>query len=367
MNLGGAVKDSAMRLFNLAVSNGFVQGRRTDYVVAACLYAGCRLTNKTDVMLIDFSDLLKVNVFVLGATFLKLVRSLSLAGKLSATDPAHLIQRFAALLDFGEETQRVATDAIKLVQRFDRDWLVQGRRPAGICGACLLLAARMNNFRRSLDEIVQVVKIADVTVRKRLEEFKATASGKLSVEEFRKSWLDQPAADPPAFVESQRRDREATEKVDAMEVASPSPNKRPRSSVTPAPTAKRHRSATPAPEPQAATEEELAVNGEISNDVRSMLESSEGAAMTDALDEKERIAQQERSKAAEVAKEAEDLLDDLDEEELDQFILTEEEKAMKERLWVLNNKDYLETLAGAHTFGVLCGEGHRARRKALAR
>jgi transcription factor IIIB 90 kDa subunit len=50
--------------------------------------------------------------------------------------------------------------------------MTRGRRPAGICGAALLLAARMNNFRRSVEEIVQVVKIADTTLKKRLDEFK---------------------------------------------------------------------------------------------------------------------------------------------------------------------------------------------------
>ena len=58
-----------------------------------------------------------------------------------------------ALLEFGDETHQVAMDAVRLVQRFDRDWMTKGRRPAGICGACLLLAARMNNFRRSVAEI----------------------------------------------------------------------------------------------------------------------------------------------------------------------------------------------------------------------
>ena len=79
-----------------------------------------------------------------------------------------------------------------------RDWMQIGRRPSGICGACLLLAARMNNFRRSIEEIVQVVKIADVTLQKRLAEFKETASGSLTVSDFRTIWLDE-TADPPAY------------------------------------------------------------------------------------------------------------------------------------------------------------------------
>ena len=101
----------------------------------------------------------------------------------------------------------------------DRDWLSRGRRPSGICGAALLIAARMNNFRRSIQEIVQVVKIADCTVRKRIEEFKQTGSAGLSVGDFRNVWLEEEGM-PPAFVkgrEKEEREREEREGVDVDE------------------------------------------------------------------------------------------------------------------------------------------------------
>ena len=127
-----------------------------------------------------------MNVFTLGSTFLKLVRTLHLV--LPLVDPSLYISRFASLLEFGEETPKVAADAMRLVQRMDRDWMQTGRRPAGICGACkylinivfviiisiinnffigLLIAARMNNFQRSIKEVIAVVKTADITIKKR--------------------------------------------------------------------------------------------------------------------------------------------------------------------------------------------------------
>lgn len=98
-------------------------------------------------------------------------------------------------------------DATRLVARFERDWMQTGRRPSGICGACLILAARMNNYRRSVAEVVQVVKIADVTLRKRLAEFGATASGQLTVEQFRQIWLADTER-PPAMIKNQRKEAE---------------------------------------------------------------------------------------------------------------------------------------------------------------
>ena len=144
-----------------------------------------------------------MNVFELGHTYLQLVHTLNL--RLPLVDPSHFISRFASLLEFGEETPKVAADAIRIVQRFDRDWMSKGRRPAGICGASILLAARMNNFRRSMQEIVQVVKIADTTVKQRLSEFKKTPSGALTLADFRTVWLED-EMDPPAYTKGKERE-----------------------------------------------------------------------------------------------------------------------------------------------------------------
>ena len=65
------------------------------------------------------------------------------------------------------------------------DWIHEGRRPAGIAGACVLLAARMNNFRRSHAEIVAVSHVGEETLQRRLNEFKKTKAGQLSIKSFR--------------------------------------------------------------------------------------------------------------------------------------------------------------------------------------
>ena len=78
--------------------------------------------------------------------------------------------------------------------------MMTGRRPAGVCGAALILAARMNNFRRTVREVVYVVKVTDMTIEKRLQEFTYTESGKLTVTEFRNHGDRlETECDPPAF------------------------------------------------------------------------------------------------------------------------------------------------------------------------
>ena len=145
----------------------------------------------------------QLNVFDLGQVYTKFLQYLYLNGNgyiVQPINPEDLILRFAQRLEFYSETMRVANDAVRIVQRMNRDWMTPGRRPAGVCGAALILAARMNNFRRSIREVVFVCKVQEQTIFNRLEEFKATESGALTVEEFRTIDLER-AADPPAFTQ----------------------------------------------------------------------------------------------------------------------------------------------------------------------
>ena len=100
-------------------------------------------------------------------------------------DPAMYNLRFAHRLDFGRSTNTVATDASRLVRRFKADWMTQGRRPAGVCGACLIIAARMSDYMRTPEEVGQVVKVSPVTVRRRLREFAQTEMADRTVAQWR--------------------------------------------------------------------------------------------------------------------------------------------------------------------------------------
>jgi transcription factor IIIB subunit 2 len=65
-----------------------------------------------------------------------------------------------------------------------RDWIVQGRRPTSVCGAALLIAARMHGFHRTQREVITLLKLCENTLRQRMEEFQSTPSSKLTIDEF---------------------------------------------------------------------------------------------------------------------------------------------------------------------------------------
>ncbi|KAJ5362607.1 hypothetical protein N7541_003451 [Penicillium brevicompactum] len=192
---------AAGQVFKLAVGLNFIQGRRTKTVAAVCLYIACRRSNGNTVMLIDFADVLQINVFKLGRCYKALLDELRLGGNvflMNPIDPESLIYRFAKQLEFGSSLMAVAGEAVRIVQRMNRDWMTTGRRPAGLCGAALILAARMNNFRRTVREVVYIVKVTETTISTRLNEFSSTESGELTVDQFRSVQLEN-THDPPSF------------------------------------------------------------------------------------------------------------------------------------------------------------------------
>ncbi|KAI0489962.1 hypothetical protein F4859DRAFT_463044 [Xylaria cf. heliscus] len=212
-NVSESAIESAIMIFKLVLNENWLQGRGMDKVVPVCLYAACRREDKCDVMLIDFAELVHINVYELGHVFKDLSNIYSFQNNnVRSIIPEDLMMRFAEKLDFGEFTNKIAADATRLCQRMGRDWMVMGRRPSGICGACLLMAARMWNFRRTVREIVYVVKVTTHTIEQRLDEFTVTESSNLSIENFLTQEFLESRHDPPSFYKQSDEWKEKMEK-----------------------------------------------------------------------------------------------------------------------------------------------------------
>jgi len=67
----------------------------------------------------------------------------------------------------------------------DRAWISTGRRPNGLCGAAILIAARVLGFKRSTSPIARIAHICEETLRKRLCEFKGTQIAQLNYDEIK--------------------------------------------------------------------------------------------------------------------------------------------------------------------------------------
>ena len=55
-----------------------------------------------------------------------------------------------------------------------RDWIIAGRRPAGVCAAALLIASRAHGFARSQGDVTKILRVCGVTVTSRIKEVRAS-------------------------------------------------------------------------------------------------------------------------------------------------------------------------------------------------
>ncbi|KAF2644658.1 hypothetical protein P280DRAFT_363089, partial [Massarina eburnea CBS 473.64] len=216
LNLPERIKVHANTWYKLALNHNFVQGRRIKHVAAVAIYLAARKQPDNTLLLIDLSERVVANVWDLGKTYKEFCKTImetdptQVDGKMTVQQIEPLMLKFCQRLEFGSDSHRVANDAIQLLQSMKRDWMVQGRNPAGLCGACIIMAARMNNFRRTIREVVYVVKVADTTITQRLYEYKRTASSNLTVDQFRK-YGDKmkPMSQPPAVWRREEKERRA--------------------------------------------------------------------------------------------------------------------------------------------------------------
>ncbi|XP_022907378.1 transcription factor IIIB 90 kDa subunit isoform X2 [Onthophagus taurus] len=341
--------DTAFNFFKMALSRNLTRRRKNAHVYAACVYLTCR-TEGTAHMLIDISDVLQICCYELGRTYLRLSQALCI--NVPSMDPCLYILRFAAKLEFGAKTQEVANTALRLVQRMKRDSIHSGRRPSGLCGAALLIAARLHEFNRSPGDIIRIVKVHESTLRKRLVEFGDTPSSSLTLDEFMTVDLEE-EQDPPSFKAARKKDKERLQRLIEDEgdhitelqkdierqLESDSNRKRKRPSLM---------ASTEDSEITKYIEETTlgAVNEVIENigDTGTTSEPTELgpdiASMGLACSLDDVVANPTVNQAIEI----DITFDDIDDKELDSYIMTEDEYKSKNGIWHRLNADYLDQL-----------------------
>ncbi|VDP88339.1 unnamed protein product [Echinostoma caproni] len=210
MRLGSDVSVSAFRFYQSALFRGLTRGRGAMHTAAGCIYLAARQL-RVSLMLLDLSDAVGINVYVLGHCYVELKRKLHLA--IPDMDPCLFIERFATQLEFGDKMSVVATTAMRLLQRMKKDWIATGRRPSGLAAAALLVAARIHEFNRTEEDVARVARVSQQTTRKRLQEFGRTPTSKLSIDDFFSVDYEE-EQDPPAFSASKKSDENIKEMDD---------------------------------------------------------------------------------------------------------------------------------------------------------
>ena len=323
LGLRNHVIDEGKRMFQLAAQRNFTTGRKTAHVAAACMYIVCR-RDKEPYLLLDFADALHTSVRELGQIYMKLVRLLNLDKVLDipVVDPSLFMERFSQRLDLGPKgSQQVSHTAARLIQAMSRHWICTGRRPTGLCGAALLIACKYHGFERSPSLLAEIVRIGEVTIRKRLLELQQTPTAALTVDQF-EAIGDQEEPNaleatynslPPCLLRNRERERKLFLKGITND----------KTPVLPL---------TDLCEENPTGDQILAVADQLMTSIGGS--EGVGALLCTHADVDE---DEDQIDGVHV-----DTLSDVDGEDLDDYILTEEESAAKSAIWHEWNKPFLE-------------------------
>lgn len=160
------IKESAALLYRKAVKEELIRGRLIESVVAAVIYAICRLQGIPRT-LDEISRASGIEKKEIGRAYRFLKAELNVDVPL--TDPAQYVPKFATALKLGGEVQE---EAVRLIRKALRKGLISGRGPTGVAAAALYIASAMHGEKKTQKEVADVAGVTEVTIRNRYRELK---------------------------------------------------------------------------------------------------------------------------------------------------------------------------------------------------
>jgi transcription initiation factor TFIIB len=166
LGLPDNIKESAALLYRRAVKAELIRGRLIESVVAAVIYAICRIQGIPRT-LDEISKASGIQKKEIGRAYRFIKTELEVDVPL--TNPSQYISKFATALRLGGEVQE---DAVRLIGKALRKGLISGRGPTGVSAAALYIASAMHGEKKTQKEVADVAGVTEVTIRNRYRELK---------------------------------------------------------------------------------------------------------------------------------------------------------------------------------------------------
>ena len=161
LTLTEAVIEKAAYIYRKAIERKLVKGRSIHGLVAACIYAACRMT-ETPRTLDDIAMGINIKRKDVARSYRIIFRELDL--KIPVADPVKGVSRIASLAGLGEATKR---KALILLNKAKKIGMVAGKDPMGIAAAALYLACISTGGNKTQKEISIASGVTEVTIRNR--------------------------------------------------------------------------------------------------------------------------------------------------------------------------------------------------------
>ncbi|MEZ0290276.1 MAG: transcription initiation factor IIB [Sulfolobales archaeon] len=169
LGLSKEVIDQAAIIYKKAIESGLVRGRAIESIVAAALYAACRIM-RTPRSLDEIVKYTRSDRKEIARCYRLLWKELNweeLNVEIPKPDPSLYIPRIVAQLGLSGSVEAIAKD---IVSKIRNTGIGAGKDPAGIAAAAVYIATLIANEKRSQKEIAVAAGVTEVTVRNRYKE-----------------------------------------------------------------------------------------------------------------------------------------------------------------------------------------------------
>lgn len=164
MGLIQVIKERALQIYREALEKGVTKGRAVEPLIAAAIYAACRI-ERLPRTLDEIASYTKASKKEIARCYRHLVKELKL--KVPVADPRDYVHKIAATLGLGG---KVVSKAIEIVTEAKKAGIVAGKDPAGLAAAAVYLAAQIYGEERTQKEVAVAAGVTEVTVRNRYKE-----------------------------------------------------------------------------------------------------------------------------------------------------------------------------------------------------
>lgn len=164
LSLPRFVREEATLIYRRAIERELIRGRAMESMVAAALYAACRI-HGVPRTLDEIAKYTKSSRKDIARCYRLLVRELNL--KIPIVDATEHAQRIASMLGLSGASAKLAVEIIRKARELG---ITAGRDPAGIAAAAVYIAALINDERRTQKEVAAAAGVTEVTVRNRYKE-----------------------------------------------------------------------------------------------------------------------------------------------------------------------------------------------------
>jgi len=165
LNLPKSVHEQSARLYDKAIGQETVKGRKIEKIVASLVLLVAR-DQRVPRTLREVAEASDIDKRELGKNYRYVARELDL--RIIPARPEDFIPRFGSKLDFSGHTQARALNIIEQAREKD---LISGRSPEGVVAAALYIASLVEDEKRSQKRIADTIGVTEVTIRKGYQDF----------------------------------------------------------------------------------------------------------------------------------------------------------------------------------------------------